>query len=98
LQSLANALKLNVRSLEDLLVASFVADWQADPFSFGAYSYVPVGAITAPMGLAEPVADTLFFAGEATDSDGNSGTMHGAIASGYRAACELLKAHFRQAA
>jgi hypothetical protein len=63
---------------------------KAKAISLGAYSYVPVGAITAPIRLAEPVADTLFFAGEATNSDGHSGTVHGAIATGYRAADELL--------
>jgi monoamine oxidase len=98
IQSLASALKSSTRSLEHRLQAYLVADWQADPFSLGAYSYVPVGGITAPMALARPIVDTLFFAGEATNSDGNSGTMHGAIATGYRAAEELLRAEQRQAA
>lgn len=98
IQSLASALKLNTRSVENRLQAYLVADWQEDPFSLGAYSYVPVGGITASIALAQPIADTLFFAGEATDSDGNSGTMHGAIATGYRAAEELLRAERRQAA
>lgn len=40
--------------------------------------------------LAAPVEDTLFFAGEATDTSGNNGTVHGAIASGYRAAQEII--------
>jgi monoamine oxidase len=90
IQSLANALKMDSGIIERHLHASFVADWQADPFSLGAYSYVPVDAIMAPSALAEPVADTLFFAGEATNSNGNAATMHGAIATGYRAAGELL--------
>ena len=34
---------------------------------------------------------TLFFAGEATDTSGHNGTVHGAIASGYRAANEVLQ-------
>jgi len=97
-QSLANALKMSVAALDRRITASLVCDWQADPFSLGAYSYVPVGAITAPMRLAEPVADTLFFAGEATNSDGHSGTVHGAIATGYRSADELLSRAGRQAA
>src|SRR5262249_12251397 len=45
-----------------------VQDWQADPFSRGGYSYVLVGGQGARAALARPVADTLFFAGEATDS------------------------------
>jgi monoamine oxidase len=98
IRSLANAMKMSFISVERLVRASFVADWQADPFSLGAYSYVPVGAITAPMRLAEPVANTLFFAGEATNDRGDSATMHGAIATGYRAAEEILSSERRQAA
>jgi monoamine oxidase len=98
IESLSTALKIDARSVERRLKAFVVADWRSEPFSLGAYSYVPVDAITASVALAEPVANTLFFAGEATNSDGNAGTMHGAIASGYRAADELLKSfHIRAA-
>jgi monoamine oxidase len=38
------------------------------------------------------VEETLYFAGEATNSDGYNGTVHGAIATGSRAAEELLGA------
>ena len=41
--------------------------------------------------VSEPVADTLYFAGEATNSYGYNGTVHGAIATGFRAAEELLQ-------
>jgi monoamine oxidase len=66
-----------------------VCNWQTDPFSRGAYSYVAVGGKDAPRQLAEPVAGTLFFAGEATHP-GLSGTVSGALASGLRAAREVL--------
>ena len=36
--------------------------------------------------LASPIAGTLFFAGEATDTEGRAATVHGAIGSGRRAA------------
>lgn len=65
-------------------------DWNADPFSRGAYSYVPAGALPARRKLAEPVADTLYVAGEATDLLGYTGAVHGAIASGRRAAAQIL--------
>jgi monoamine oxidase len=42
--------------------------------------------------LGRPIEDTLFFAGEATDTDGHNGTVHGAIASGKRAAREISHA------
>jgi monoamine oxidase len=64
-------------------------DWDADPFSLGAYSYALVGSNGARKALAEPLEDTLFFAGEATDVQGNEATVEGAIASGLRAAKEL---------
>ena len=38
------------------------------------------------------------FAGEATETDGNTGTMQAAIATGYRAADEVLHHRRRQAA
>jgi monoamine oxidase len=44
----------------------------------------------APKQLTRPVESTLFFAGEATDTE-NSGTVEGAIASGYRAAKQCLR-------
>jgi monoamine oxidase len=67
-----------------------VVDWARDPFAAGAYSWVPVGAGAAPAVLAAPVADTLFFAGEATQIGGAGGTVHGALGTGYRAADEIL--------
>jgi monoamine oxidase len=65
-------------------------NWQTDPFARGAYSYAGVGGSDAGIELAAPVDATLFFAGEATQSDGQNGTVHGAIASGERAAREVL--------
>jgi monoamine oxidase len=50
-----------------------------------------VGADGAQQALAAPVENTLFFAGEATDTTGNNGTVHGAIASGQRAAREIIE-------
>jgi monoamine oxidase len=66
-----------------------VHDWASDPFARGAYSYVRVAGEGARGLLAAPVADTLFFAGEATSAD-DSGTVAGALESGLRAARELL--------
>lgn len=71
------------------LMAAWVHDWQADPFARGGYSYVRVNGAGARQALAEPVAKTLFFAGEATSQE-ESGTVGGALASGRRAAREAL--------
>jgi monoamine oxidase len=72
------------------LAAAYVQDWQADPCSRGGYSYVRVGGAGARESLAEPLEDTLFFAGEATDAD-EAGTVAGALRSGQRAARQLLR-------
>jgi monoamine oxidase len=69
------------------LEAAYVHDWLHDPFSRGAYSYVTVGGHGARKELAAPLHDTLFFAGEATDSEG--GTVTGALHSGNRVAHEV---------
>jgi monoamine oxidase len=67
-----------------------VQDWQADACSRGGYSYVLVGGEGARERLAEPLEDTLYFAGEATDAQ-EAGTVAGALRSGERAAREVLK-------
>ncbi len=64
-------------------------NWSADPFARGAYSYIPAGGLELPRRLAQPVAGTLFFAGEATIRDADLGTVHGALETGQRAAREL---------
>jgi len=90
-QSLARIMEITEPELRKQMTGSFTHDWQADPFSRGAYSYASVGGMGAAAKLAEPVASTLFFAGEATNGDGYNGTVHGAIATGLRAAKELLE-------
>jgi monoamine oxidase len=75
------------------LEAGFVHNWQRDPFSCGAYSYVSVGHHgTARESLARPLEGTVFFAGEATDIEGEASTVAGALQSGARAARELIAA------
>ncbi len=77
--------------LVEQLQAVYFHDWQADPFARGAYSYVPAGAMGARKILAEPIDETLFFAGEATETEGHGATVHGAIATGRRAAKQILR-------
>ena len=90
-QSLARIMEIAEPELRRQMTGSFTHDWQADPFSRGAYSYAAVGGMDAAKALGTPVANTLYFAGEATNGDGYNGTVHGAIATGLRAAKELLQ-------
>jgi monoamine oxidase len=89
--SLARLLGAPAAKVEAEIVNSYMHDWQADPFARGAYSYVPAGHTAAVTLLGRSVEDTLFFAGEATHDSGRNGTVDGAIATGRRAALEVLR-------
>jgi Monoamine oxidase len=90
LESLSSLLQVNKSDVRSQLTTAYFHDWDADPFSRGAYSYVKVGGEGCQKTLGAPIQDTLFFAGEATDVSGHNGTVHGAIASGKRAAAEIM--------
>ncbi len=90
-QSLARVLHISLDRCRSELVAAYTHNWQTDPYSRGAYSYVASGGSDVQRELAAPLNGTLFFAGEATNFEGHHGTVHGAIASGYRAAKEILE-------
>ena len=87
---MSSAFDVPRRKLDQLLAGTFTHDWQSDPFARGAYSYAAVGGENAADELAKPIRKTLFFAGEATSSD-QTGTVAGAIESGWRAAKEALR-------
>jgi monoamine oxidase len=92
IRALAQLLGIQRERLEASLEQAYLHDWHQDPFARGAYSYAPAGALPARTMLAQPVKDTLFFAGEAAETDGHSATVHGAIRSGIRAAQLALQA------
>lgn len=87
---LAEAFGVSLEVVTEALVSTHSYDWSSDPFALGAYSYVPARALGAPAAMAEPVAGTLYFAGEHTDTTGHWGTVHAAFRSGLRAARQLL--------
>ena len=89
--ALARSLRIGPRRLRGLLGGAWTHDWEHDPFSRGAYSYEMAGGANAPANLARPLQGTLFFAGEASDAEGATGTVHGAMNSGRRAASEVLR-------
>jgi monoamine oxidase len=89
--SLARQFKMSKPRLRALVEGFWTHDWEHDPFARGAYSYSAVGGAEAPSWLARPLRGTLFFAGEAADSEGGTGTVHGAIASGRRAAKQVTR-------
>lgn len=94
LEALARVLHVRRGALEAQLEAWHLHNWSADPYACGAYSYVRAGGMDAPGQLAAPVEDTLFFAGEATNTDGFTGLVHGALVTGTRAANEIIAARY----
>jgi monoamine oxidase len=65
-----------------------LASWWADPLSRGAYSVCLPGQMAAREALARPVAERLWFAGEAA-AGGGSMTVGGATLSARKAAGEI---------
>ena len=91
-QSLARATGASEQRVEGMVRDAWTHDWTQDPYSRGAYSYPLAGSQGAAKALSRPVEGTLFFAGEATDPNGENGTVHGAIDSGHAAAERVLRA------
>lgn len=79
-------------------IISVIKDWTAEPYILGGQSYPLVGGTNEDrVALAEPIADKIFFAGEATDVTGEFGTISGALKSGERAAEEVVAAILAEA-
>ncbi|HZV35756.1 MAG TPA: NAD(P)/FAD-dependent oxidoreductase [Verrucomicrobiae bacterium] len=95
LKAVAGIFQVPITKVTNALGRVWFHDWSADPFSRGAYSYIPAGMMEAQQHFSWPVEETLFFAGEAATLDGQLGTVHGAIASGKRAAHEVLQSMTR---
>jgi monoamine oxidase len=80
--------------IRELFVRAEWRVWHADPFSRSGYSAFPdVADEDARAMLGLPLADTLFFAGEAVGVRGQPGkvaSVHGAIESGLQCAREVV--------
>jgi monoamine oxidase len=73
-------------------IAGKLHAWSEHPFSYGAYSHAMPGQAMARAQLAAPVADRLFFAGEATGGAdfGGAMTVGGAYLAGRDAARAII--------
>jgi monoamine oxidase len=90
LESLSNIFKLSVEELKAKLIAWNVANWTAEPFTRGSYSYDTVDAPSARKLLNQPVENTLFFAGEYLYDGPAMGTVEAALTSGLNVAERML--------
>ncbi|MEM1402171.1 MAG: FAD-dependent oxidoreductase [Pseudomonadota bacterium] len=95
-ESDALVLSLAVRAFKDVLPStpmaadarwSEVVNWQREPFSYGGGT--EAASTSTHLTLAESMGGTIFFAGEATADPDMVDTIHGAYASGARAAREV---------
>lgn len=83
---------LNVRKDFDDNIVAVIQDWSLEPHIRGGVSYIkPGGSNQDRIDLSAPVNNRLFFAGEATDTNGEFGTINGALLSGERAAQEVIE-------
>ena len=82
--------KLYGSAILDRIVAARPTAWQGDPWIAGAYSVARPGQGNARIALAEPVADRLFFAGEAASFDAFA-TAHGAHLTGEAAVAAVRR-------
>jgi monoamine oxidase len=89
-KTLAKVFGMAEEDIRRELISTHMHDWAGDPFSLGAYSCVPAGALDVPRAMTEPEFGTIFFAGEHTDITGHWGTVHAAIRSGLRAAEQIF--------
>jgi monoamine oxidase len=91
LNSLSLLTKKSIAFLRSEILEIQTHDWSNDPYARGAYSYVLQNGLEKSRLLEKPFKNKIFFAGEATVSGPDRGTVHGAIASGQRAAADVLK-------
>lgn len=88
-RALATALDPVWSLAEHRLDGAVRAHWPSDPFARGSYAGYHVGQWTSLGGAEAEAVGGLHFAGEHTSAD-FQGFMEGAVASGYRAAREIL--------
>jgi monoamine oxidase len=90
LEILTRMFPKHAHAIASKFVSAQTFDWTNDPFTRGAYSYIPVNGLDLPKLLGAPIVDTLFFAGEATVTDAQTGTVFSAFETGLRASREVL--------
>ena len=73
------------------LEKSFIMDWSKEPWIRGVYSFPSPNSDALRADLAKPVNNKIYFAGEAANTKGNFGSVHGAIQAAEVAVDQLIK-------
>jgi monoamine oxidase len=93
LLSLAAIFSRDLASLRGELAAFRIFDWREQPFVHGGYSFDMVSTPACRQLLRTPVAETLFFAGEAIYEGNAPGTVEAAFHSGLEVAEKIIARH-----
>ena len=88
--TMAKIFNLDENKIRNLLVGCYSHDWQHDRFALWRLQLRRDRRPNASRQMSEPVDNTLYFAGEHTDTTGHWGTVHAAVRSGLRAAQQIL--------
>jgi len=91
LDTLSYIFKIEKAILYKHMRAGKVYNWNDDVFSQGAYVYETTYSKTARNFLSQPLADTVYFSGEALYDGWAMGTVEAAIQSGQRSAQQILR-------
>jgi monoamine oxidase len=86
--ALSYAMNTSETLIMEQLTAASVSNWGTDPYTRGAYSYETPETAEARKILAEPLADAVFFAGEALGD--HTGTVEAALESAEKAVKQML--------
>ena len=82
LSSLASILHLDVSFLQQQLLDSKIICWDNNPYTRGGYSYLALDSERAKQVIAQPVNNSIYFAGEAIYEGELQGTVEAALVSG----------------
>jgi monoamine oxidase len=90
LEDLESLFEIPTKQVLKHLLSWHFHNWQTDPFSLGAYSYLGINGIESAKKLFSPLGNSVHFAGEAALDGPGRGTVHAALRSGIAAAKNLL--------
>ena len=91
LSSLASIYDMPAAELKKEVEWSRVFNWQKNDYAMGAYSYPTIQTAPAREQISQPLAGTIFFAGEALYKGSNPGTVEASLVSAIKTA-ENIKA------
>ncbi len=78
-------------NVKSLLSGFYIMDWGKEPFIEGLYSYPSFHSQKEREILAKNTKNKLFWAGEATNTEGHFSCVHGAMETAERAVAEIIE-------